>query len=286
MKKMIAFCAAMTLAASVFASGAKEKVEVDPELEAMVEMVSVKGGSFSMGAADGEEDEYPVHGAAVDSFKMSKTEVTQELYKKVTGKNPSYFKGEKLPVECVSWLDAVIFCNELSEKMGLNPCYSKNGDFDITHWVNSEGITCNFNANGYRLPTEAEWEYAARGGENGDKFLYSGSDNIDEVAWYQGNCEGKTHEVATKAPNSLGLFDMSGNAWEWCWDNYDPKFYLDGSSRNTKGPSSGSGVKVLRGGSRASTYGDGSGVCRVSNRHSSKADERYYLNGFRLVCGE
>ncbi len=284
MKKIIAILAAFVATTSVFASGAKDKIEVDPELEAMVQMVAVKGGTFTMGTSEGEDDEFPAHSVTVDSFDMLATEVTQELYKKVTGKNPSYFVGEKLPVEKVSWIDAIIFCNKLSVAMGKRPCYSQSANTDTSTWVGAENIVCNYNANGYRLPTEAEWEYAAKGGANKESFLFAGSSSIDEVAWYEGNCDGETHEVATKAPNSLGLYDMSGNVWEWCWDNYSPTFYVDGSSRNTKGPATGKG-KVLRGGSRSSTYGDGSSVCRVTNRNSATATERYYLNGFRIVSG-
>ncbi|MBQ5400140.1 MAG: SUMF1/EgtB/PvdO family nonheme iron enzyme [Treponema sp.] len=284
MKKIVAILAALAATASVFASGAKDKVEVeiDPALVEMVQMVPVAGGRFNMGTADGEDDEFPAHSVSVDSFNMSTTEVTQELYKRIMGKNPSYFVGEKLPVEKVSWLDAIIFCNKLSIEMGKRPCYSQNANTDTDSWSGANNISCNYNANGYRLPTEAEWEFAARGGKNNDTFLYSGSATIDEVAWYEGNSDGETHEVATKAPNSLGLYDMSGNVWEWCWDNYSATFYVNGASANTRGPSEGTG-KVLRGGSRASTYGDGSSVCRVTNRNSAAATERYYLNGFRFV---
>ncbi len=284
MKKIVAILAALAATASVFAGGAKDKVEVeiDPALVEMVQMVPVAGGRFNMGTAEGEDDEFPAHSVSVDSFNMSTTEVTQELYKKIMGKNPSYFVGEKLPVEKVSWLDAIIFCNKLSVAMGKRPCYSQNANTDTDSWSGASNISCNYNANGYRLPTEAEWEFAARGGKNNDTFLYSGSATIDEVAWYEGNSDGETHEVATKAPNSLGLYDMSGNVWEWCWDNYSSTFYVNGASANTRGPSDGTG-KVLRGGSRASTYGDGSSVCRVTNRNSAAATERYYLNGFRFV---
>ena len=282
MKKIIAILAAFAAIATVFAGGAKDKVEVDPELEAMVQMVAVKGGSFKMGTSEGEDDEFPAHSVSVSSFNMSTTEVTQELYKKIIGKNPSYFVGEKLPVEKVSWLDAVIFCNKLSVAMGKRPCYSQSANTDTDSWVGASNISCNYNADGYRLPTEAEWEFAARGGTNNETFLYSGSSSIDEVAWYEGNSEGETHEVATKAPNSLGLYDMSGNVWEWCWDNYSATYYVNGSDSNAKGPAEGKG-KVLRGGSRSSTYGDGSSVCRVTNRNSAGATERYYLNGFRIV---
>ena len=139
-------------------------------------------------------------------WMMSKTEITQDVYKAIMGKNPSHFIGDSLPVEKVSWYDAVEFCNKLSKKDGLEPVYSING----------RTVEWNRNSNGYRLPTVEEWQYAARGGEN---YKYSGSDNLDEVGWYEYNSEEKTHPVAQKKPNGYGLYDMSGNVEEWCWDS-------------------------------------------------------------------
>lgn len=151
---------------------------------------------------------------------MSKTEITQAVYKAVMGENPSRFKGDSLPVESVSWYDAVEFCNKLSKKAGLEPAYSING----------RSVEWNRNASGFRLPTVEEWKYAASGGEN---YKYSGSDNLDEVGWYKDNSESKTHPVAQKVPNGYGLYDMSGNVWEWCWDSdsssSERRYYCGGS---------------------------------------------------------
>ena len=172
---------------------------------------------------------------SVENFKIQKTELTQDIYRAVNGGyNPSEFKGDKLPVETVSWYDAIKFCNRLSEKQGLKPCYSyKDGEWQMDS-----------SANGWRLPTEEEWVKAA---DNGHK--YSGSDNIDEVAWYGGNSGDKTHEVATKAANANGIYDMSGNVREWCWDKYI----------------SSSSYRVNRGGS----YYYSSDFCAVSYRDDS-----------------
>ena len=144
------------------------------------------------------------------SYKMLRTEVTQKLYMQVMGYNPSEFHGDDLPVESVTWIDAIKFCNELSVKNGLNPVYSSPRDT-----LNGVSVVADASANGYRLPTAQEWEYAARGGE---KYRYSGSNYQDEVAWYDGNSGGTSHPVAQKKPNGYGLYDMTGNVKERCWD--------------------------------------------------------------------
>lgn len=170
------------------------------------------------------------------NYSMMMTEITQKQWQIIMGNNPSSFKGDNLPVEEVSWTDAVVFCNKLSEKEGLKPCYSYKGISNVEEWKFlkenlwkwsdkkwkkfNESFACDTAANGYRLPTVEEWQYAAKGGEN---YKYSGSDNLDEVGWYVGNSGGKTHPVAQKKPNGYGLYDMSGNVREWCWDSYSNK---------------------------------------------------------------
>ena len=231
------------------------------------EMVHIPAGNFMMGALEDDEDAYdsekPRHKVTLTrDFLMGKYAVTQALWQSVMGSNPSSFKGANRPVEFVSWFDCVLFCNKLSEQEGLTPVYVING----------EDVSCDWTANGYRLPTEAEWEYSARGGEY---HKYSGSDNVEEVAWYYFNRGDGTHPVGQKKPNGFGLYDMSGNVYEWCWDIYGD--YSSGSQTDPTGPDSGS-VRVDRGG----CWGIREGYTRVSDRSSEvPAFRRGYL-GFRL----
>ncbi len=215
-------------------------------------MISVKGGTFTMGGTyeqGGEtyDDEKPTHSVTLSDYCIGETEVTQALWTAVMGSNPSGFKGDNLPVESVSWYDVEEFLTKLNQKTGRF----------------------------FRLPTEAEWEYAARGGNKSQSYKYSGSNNLDFVAWY-GNANGHTHDVKSKQPNELGIYDMSGNVWEWCADWYGN--YSNYSQTNPTGPSSGSG-RVLRGGS----WNYGARDCRVSNRLNFSPDYRNSNRGFRLV---
>ena len=216
-------------------------------------MISVEGGTFQMGAtseqigyADGDEE--PVHSVTLSDYYIGETEVTQELWEAVMGSNPSNFKGNKKPVEKVSWNDCQEFITKLNQLTGKN----------------------------FRLPTEAEWEYAARGGNRSKGYKYSGSNTIDDVAWYWNNSSSGTQIVKTKAANELGIYDMSGNVFEWCQDWYGD--YSSGSQINPTGPASGSS-RVLRGGS----WYLSAWYCRVSDRHFNYPASRSYSHGLRLA---
>ncbi|MBN2790234.1 MAG: formylglycine-generating enzyme family protein [Candidatus Delongbacteria bacterium] len=217
------------------------------------------------------DDEKPVHDVRISKFYIGKYEVTQKEWKSVMGKNPSHRKGNNNPVEKISWYDAVEFCNRLSAKDGLEKCYSGEG---VT-------IQCDFTANGYRLPTEAEWEFAAKGGGligTRTDFEYSGSNEIDEVAWYRANSAVITHPVGSKKPNEIGIYDMSGNVWEWCWDWYDQEYYKNSPNSNPTGPDM-SATRVIRGGS----WGGGSVNCLVENRRGENPHFQNKFNGLRVA---
>ena len=246
--------------------------------------VLVEGGTFRRESFYSSSDEKSTSNVTLSSYYVAKTEVTQAQWTAVMGNNPSSFKGDNRPVECVSWYDAIVFCNRLSKMDNKTPVYSVNGKTDPDTWgyTPSQGdsisgnITMNIKANGYRLPTEAEWEFAAWGGKKRKGYKYSGSDNLDTVAWYYDNSGSKPHDVATKSPNELGLYDMSGNVWEWCWDWYGD--YSSSAQINPVGASSGD-YRVKRGGS---WHNDGYG-CRVALRSGYYPYCRYSLDGFRLV---
>ena len=216
-------------------------------------MVYVEGGTFTMGAtseqrSDAYSNEKPTHQVTVSSFSIGKYEVTQEEWQAVMGSNPSYFKGTKRPVEEVSWNDCLEFIRKLNAMTGKQ----------------------------FRLPTEAEWEYAARGGNRSRGYKYAGSNMIDNVAWYDGNSGDKTHVVGQMAPNELGLYDMSGNVYEWCYDLFGS--YSTGVQNNPAGPSLGYN-RVSRGGG----WYYSARLCRVSYRHIPARGYRSYLFGLRLA---
>lgn len=210
-------------------------------------MVPVQGGTFQMGSNEGY-DEKPVHSVTLSSYYIGQTEVTQALWKAVMGSNPSELKGDNLPVETVSWDDCQSFITKLNHLTGEH----------------------------FRLPTEAEWEFAAKGGRQSRGFEYSGSNTIGDVAWHYGNSGSKTHPVATKSPNELGIYDMSGNVWEWCQDWKGD--YSSGSQINPTGPTSGF-YRVFRGGS---WYESG----RSADRGINTPGYRGNGIGLRLVLSE
>ena len=224
-------------------------------------MVLVEGGNFYMGATneqgtDAQSDEKPAHRVTLSSYYICTTETTQALWLEVMGVNPSNFIGDNLPVEHVSWEDVQGFLSELNAITGKT----------------------------FRLPTEAEWEYAARGGNKSMGYKYAGSDNAAEVAWYgttSGNSGSKTHPVASKKANELGLYDMSGNVWEWCQDWYGS--YNGVVETNPTGPETGSS-RVLRSGSwLKGLVSSGANNCRVSTRYYNSPSNSASVIGFRLA---
>jgi len=261
----------------------------NPEIPAF-RMVYLPGGIFTMGDDNGQYDrEKPAHKVELNPFYLAEFQVTQELYQAVTGNNPSRFQNLKKPVERVSWYNAADFCNLLSAKLGLQEVYKKTGD-DKYEW--------NSAATGIRLPTEAEWEFAGRGdysspfwgrsgggNENsrkqGGSLIYSGSNNLNHVGWYDENSHGSSKKPGLKFPNAAGLYDMSGNLWEWCWDWYDEKYYQkcknEGIIKNPRGQQSGNS-RVLRGGS----WDFVAVSCRLAFRSYSYPHGEWYDYGFRL----
>jgi sulfatase modifying factor 1 len=235
-----------------------------------IEMAKISAGSFIMGNEKGDVDEKP-HKVTLDSFYMDKYPVTQEEYEKVMKANPSRWKVAKNPVEQMRWSDAVKYCNARSILEGLKPCY------DVKTWE------CNFSANGYRLPTEAEWEYACKAGTK--TLYYFGDDQakLKNYAWFKENSSGRPRPVGQKLPNSWGLYDVSGNVWEWCNDFYKVDYYKESPEKNPKGPKTGK-TKVLRGG----CWNSPANECRSAYRYNENPGYAdvcfgYDIYGFRCV---
>ncbi|MBR5784614.1 MAG: formylglycine-generating enzyme family protein [Bacteroidales bacterium] len=248
MKKSI-FLAFMLLALTT-THGQVETFSVDGIL---FNMIPVQGGTFTIGCTKEQSDECwdiekPEHKVIITGYYLAETEVTQELWEAVMGNNPSTFKGSKRPVENISWDDAQEFIKRLNKKTGRK----------------------------FRLPTEAEWEFAARGGNLTKRNKYCGSNNLDDVAWYDENAEAQTHEVKTKQPNELGFYDMSGNVWEWCNDWFT--VYTVHSETNPQGVPKGF-RRILRGG----CWNSYSSFCRVSHRDSYIPSANDYGSGLRLA---
>jgi sulfatase modifying factor 1 len=289
MRKILTFLFPVMVVASVCA---QEKPD---------NLVLVKGGSF----INTKSTNYFGKSVTVSSFYIGKYEVTQKEWADIMGSNPSKFKGDNLPVEMVNWYDCVDYCNKRSTKEGLKPFYNLDKskkdpnnkkdpnsevELDDLKWT----VTINAGADGYRLPTEAEWEYAAGGGQLSKSYAYSGSNDIDKVAWFWQNAGDtnltgfwfwqtieknhcRTHSVGSKEPNELGIYDMSGNVREWCWDWFGD---LVGNGADPKGNSSGSG-RVWRGGG----WIGGDFCCEIPFRSSLEASGKGPDQGLRVCRG-
>jgi len=281
-------------------------IEGGPQTVAVVldDLIRIPGGTFQMGSPAGtpnsSDNERPVRAVTISAFYMSRFPVTQGEWYDVMGTRPSFFNGtnnwdgatvtptfnwRNLPVERVSWYDALVFSNRLSIARGLTPAYSIGGSTNPADWgpvptssnATWNAVTMVAGSTGYRLPTEAQWEFAARGGNGSPgNFTFSGSNNADEVAWHNANSGSRTHEVGTLRPNALGLYDMSGNVWEWVWDRFGT--YPSAPQTNPTGPAAGD-FRVFRGGSWFFTPA----YVRSAFRYFAYPVFRYFSLGFRLV---
>jgi len=270
---------------SLFAMGSVNIILYATWIDDPITMLSIEGGTFTMGSLldAGTSDEQPAHSVTLASFLLSESEVTQKQYQDVMGYNPSYFAAEPdnqtLPVEFVSWFDAVEFSNTLSIVQGFDPVYIMTDRVPSTGYpITSATVVDDLTKNGYRLPTEEEWEYAARGGDGspGD-YLYAGSNTLDEVAWHWAVSNYLSHQVKALLPNGLGLYDMTGNVWEWGNDwyrSYDPVVL-----NNPMIPANTSGMRVLRGGS----YMDVPFDSRTAHRNGGTPGTRGANRGIRLA---
>ena len=236
-----AFLCCSVLAVAVLVAGCPSKEPSATSTGSVVktkcgsDMVAIPAGQFTMGSKDGPIDVKPEHVVKIDGFLMDQHEITQEIYEAVTGKNPSRCKNPQNPVEQVTWSAAARFCNARSLQEGLTPCY------DTNTWE------CDFSATGYRLPTEAEWEYACRAGSTTPYYYGDNPEELKSFAWFEGNSEDHPHPVGQRKPNAWNLFDMAGNVWEWCNDYYGARYYRESPADNPRGPKQGE-KRVLRGG--------------------------------------
>ena len=233
-----------------------------------INMVLIPSGSFLMGDDYEQSNSRPAHMVTIESFEISAMEIMQGQYKYIFGSNSSNWKGDTLPVNYVSWEDAVIFCNRLSDEKGLERCYD-----EIT-WI------CDFNKNGYRLPTEAEWEYACRAGSTTKFYTGDTENDLPRAGWYSDNSSSKTHPVGEKEANLFGLYDMHGNVREWCNDFYSESYYSDSPTKNPTGPETGT-LRVSRGGG----WGTSAGACGSAYRDRNTQDIKSSYTSFRIASG-
>lgn len=225
-----------------------------------LEMVLIPSGWFEMGSANEEEPDERAHKVYVSSFYMDRHDVTQEEYERLTGKSPSLWKNPRSPVDQIRWADATAYCNARSREEGFQPAYEpQSGE-------------CDFRANGYRLPTEAEWEYAARAGTKTAYFFGDSVAELPRYAWFKDNSTRGSHPVAQKLPNAWGLYDTSGNVWKWCNDFYGGEYYQASPDHDPHGPATGEN-RVVRGG----CWNSRPDHCRVAYRN-------YEMPAFTDVC--
>lgn len=251
-----------------------EPVEI--KTQSGVTMIYLAGGSFTMGADKGSPDERPAHKITLSPFLIDKTEVTHAMFRDAQLPNPSHWQDDpNKPVESLRWSDAKRYCNERSIVEGLDPCYD----------AEKPGLPCSFEANGYRLPTEAEWEFAARAGTQGD-YDFGAASKLKHFAIFEENGQKRTHPVGSRKPNRWGIHDMYGNVAEWCQDAYDANYYVSSPTQDPTGPDVGNddALRVIRGGSWKAS----STMCRVSfrqGRQTGDVDACFTADycGFRCV---
>jgi formylglycine-generating enzyme required for sulfatase activity len=225
-----------------------------------IEMMVLPGGWFNMGSASQDEPDQKLHKVYVSTFAMDKYPVTQESYQKLMGTNGSHWKAPRNPVEQIRWRDAARYCNARSQAEGLQPAY------DTNTWA------CHFEASGYRLPTEAEYEYALRAGSDTTFFFGNTADDLKRYAWFKGNSPRGPHPVGEKPPNPWGLCDLVGNVWEWCNDIYQEDFYAHSPEQDPRGPPTGEN-RVVRGG------------CWNSKPEHCRSAYRYYeMPAYTDIC--
>ena len=250
-----------------------------------ITMVSIPAGSFLMGSPEDEpgrdSDEGPQRTVNVSAFEMSETEITEKQWEDIMGWSSSCYKrGDNCPTEYVTWFDCASFCNELSEADGLTKCYTITNIGYSGNNIATAQVTCDFEADGYRLPTEAEWEYACRAGTTTRYYTGDSDSDLGRAGWYSVNSSSQKQEVGQKEASAWGLYDMHGNVWEWCWDWYDEQYYgtQPDPDSDPMGPDSGTD-RVVRGGS----FYFGAEFCRSADRSNFVPNSVGYCVGFRVV---